>query len=150
MSSLCGAQCEGCQFGQNNNCKGCSETNGCPFGKQCFVAKYILTGGIENFNEFKMQLIEEINSLGISGMPQITELNPLNGVFVNLEYNLPNGEKIKFLDDSEIYLGSQVESEFNDGELIKCFGIVANMDFILVCEYGPNGSDPELIVYKKR
>ncbi|MBR3280851.1 MAG: DUF3795 domain-containing protein [Clostridia bacterium] len=150
MSSLCGAQCEGCQFGLNSNCKGCSETNGCPFGKQCFVAKYILTGGKEKLNEFKTQLIEEINSLGISGMPQITELNPLNGVFVNLEYNLPNGEKIKFLDDSEIYLGSQVESEFNDGELIKCFGIVANMDFILVSEYGPNGSNPELIVYKKR
>ena len=46
MSSLCGAQCEGCQFGLNSNCKGCSETNGCPFGKQCFVAKYILTGGM--------------------------------------------------------------------------------------------------------
>ena len=83
-------------------------------------------------------------------MPQITELNPLNGMFVNLEYDLPNGQKVKFLDDGEIYLGTQVESEFNDGELIRCFGVVTNLDFILVCEYGPNGENPELIVYSKR
>ena len=44
MSSICGAECNGCKFGENNHCQGCSETNGCPFGKQCFVAKYILFG----------------------------------------------------------------------------------------------------------
>ena len=150
MSSICGAECEGCQFGINNNCKGCSETNGCPFGKQCFVAKYILTGGKEKYEKFKMQLIDEINNLNISSMPKIKELNPLNGVFVNLEYDLPNGKKVKFLDDGEIYLGTQVESEFNDGELLRCFGVVANLDFILICEYGPNGDNPELLIYKKR
>ncbi len=150
MSSLCGAECNGCQYGINNNCKGCSETSGCPFGKQCFIAKYILTGGKENYEEFKNQLIEEINELQIPGMPKINELFALNGSFVNLEYPLQNGQKVKLLDDTEMYLGNQVESEFNDGELIKCFGIVANMNLILVSEYGPNGADPELIIYKKR
>jgi hypothetical protein len=150
MESICGATCDGCKYGENNNCKGCMATQGCPFGKQCFVAKYILTGGKENFDIFKNQLIEEINDLKILGMPKINDLNPLNGSFVNLSYPIPNGDYVKLLDDNEIYLGNQVECEFNDGEIIRCFGILANMDFILISEYGPNGDNPELILYKKR
>ena len=83
-------------------------------------------------------------------MPKIKELNPLNGTFVNLSYPMPNGECVRLLDDNEIYLGNQVECEFNDGEIIRCFGILANMNFILISEYGPNGDNPELIMYKKR
>ncbi len=150
MGAICGADCENCEFGKANNCQGCSNTKGCPFGKQCFVAKYILTGGIEKYNDFKNELIKEINDLNISGMPKITDLNPLNGTFVNLSYTLPNETCVKFLKEDDIYLGNQVECEFNDGEIIRCFGIVANMDFILVSEYGMNGIDPELIIYKKR
>ena len=150
MNSICGANCSNCGYGKNNNCKGCKETNGCPFGKQCFIAKYILTGGKENYELFKKQLVDEINSLNIVGMPKIDDLNPLNGSFVNLSYPMPNGENIKLLFDNDIYLGNQVESEFNDGSIIRCFGILANMDFILISEYGVNGDNPELILYKKR
>ena len=150
MESICGANCNDCGYGKNNNCKGCKETNGCPFGKQCFIAKYILTGGKENYELFKKQLIDEINNLNIEGMPKIDDLNPLNGLFVNLSYPMPNGESFKLLYDDDIYLGNQVESEFNDGEIIRCFGILANMDFILISEYGANGDNPELILYKKR
>ena len=32
----------------------------------------------------------------------------------------------------------------------RCFGIAANMDFILVCTYEEDGKDPELVLYKKR
>ena len=150
MESLCGADCSNCGYGKNNACKGCKATGGCPFGKQCFVAKYILTGGKENYEAFKLQLIDEINSISVPGMPKIKDLNPLNGSFVNLAYPMPNGECVKLLNDNDIYLGSQVECEFNDGEIIRCFGILANMSFILISEYGPNGDNPELIVYKKR
>ena len=150
MESICGATCNGCAYGEKNNCKGCKATNGCPFGRQCFVAKYILTGGKEKYEMFKNQLINEINDLNIPGMPKINELNPLNGSFVNLNYTLPNGKSIQFLNDSDIYLGNQVESEFNDGEIKRCFGILANMDFILISEYGENGDNPELVIYKKR
>ena len=150
MESICGADCSNCEYGKINKCKGCKNTNGCPFGNQCFVAKYILTGGKENYELFKKQLVEEINSLEIPGMSKIDDLNPLNGSFVNLEYMLPNGEYVKLLNDNDIYLGNQVESEFNNGEIIRCFGILANMDFILVSEYGANGDNPELILYKKR
>ena len=150
MKSFCNANCDNCGYGKNNNCKGCIKTKGCPFGKQCFIAKYILTGGKENYEQFKNQLINEINNLNIAGMPKINDLNPLNGDFVNLSYPVPNGKDIKLLDDNDIYLGNQVECEFNDKNNIRCFGIVANMNFILVSEYGVNGKNPEIIVYKKR
>ena len=51
-----------------------------------------------------------------------------------------------FLDDKQTYLGSQLESEFGG----RCFGIAANMDFLLVCTYEENGENPELVIYKKR
>lgn len=99
------------------------------------------------FEEFKQRLIDEINALHIEGMPLLEKLNALVGSYVNLEYRLPNGESVKFLDDQKTYLGNQLESEFG-GE--RCFGVLANMDFILVCTYGPEGDAPELLLYKKR
>ena len=99
------------------------------------------------FEEFKKKLIEEINALHIEGMPQVTKLNALVGRFVNLEYRLPSGAKVKFLDDQTTYLGNQLESEFGGG---RCFGVLANMDFIMVSTYEAEGANPELIIYKKR
>ncbi len=80
-------------------------------------------------------------------MPKVEMLNALVGKFVNLEYRLPSGESVKFLNDGTTYLGNQLESEFGGG---RCFGVLANMDFILVCTYGENGADPELVLYRKR
>lgn len=88
--------------------------------------------------------------MNIEGMPKIEELYALNGYYVNLAYPMPNGFEVKILDDSEIYLGTQVECEFNDGSLIKCFGLVAGMDFLLVSEYGINCSDPKIVLFKRR
>ena len=150
MKSICGADCNNCGFGKNNNCRGCAQSKGCPFGKQCFVYKYISGGGADNFALFKKQLTDELNSLNVPGMPKIDELYPINGSYVNLEYPLPNGKTVKLLDDNDIYIGNQVECEFNDGELNKCFGVVAGMDFLLVSEYGENCSSHEIIVYRKR
>ena len=99
------------------------------------------------FEEFKKQLIEEINDLHIEGMPKVEKLNALVGSYVNLEYRLPNGAKVKFLNDRTTYLGNQLKSEFG-GE--RCFGVLANMDFILICTYEEGGADPELVLYKKR
>ena len=99
------------------------------------------------FEAFKQQLINEINELSIEGMPRIENLNALVGKYVNLEYRLPNGKFVKFLDDGATYLGNQLECEFGGD---RCFGIAANMEFILVSTYEENGKNPELIVYKKR
>lgn len=109
--------------------------------------RYEELGDDGKFDEFKEQLIREINDLHIEGMPKVEKLNALVGKFVNLEYRLPNGLKAKFLDDGTTYLGNQIESEIVDN---LCFGVLANMDFIMVCTYEKNGENPELLVYKKR
>ena len=99
------------------------------------------------FEAFKEQLIKEINDLHIEGMPKLEKLNALVGRFVNLEYRLPSGINVKFLDDQITYLGNQLEPEFGGD---RCFGVIANMDFIMVCTYEKDGKNPELVLYKKR
>ena len=99
------------------------------------------------FEEFKKKLIGEINDLRIEGMPKVENLNALVGKYVNLEYRLPGGSRVKFLDDQTTYLGNQLESEIREG---LCFGVLANMEFILVCTYEKDGENPELIFYRKR
>ena len=116
----------------------------------CYAnGEYILDiwklGDKDKFEEIKAQLISEFNTLlHIEGLPKVEDLNVLPGEFVNLEYTLPNGEKVKFLDDNATYLGNQLEGKS------KCYGIVANMDFLLVCTYEENGENPELLMYRKR
>ena len=109
--------------------------------------KYKELGGDDKFAEFKEQLIREFNDLHIEGMPQVKTLNYLVGAYINMEYTLPGGKKVKFLDDNATYLGYQLESEFGGD---RCFGIAAHADFLLVCTYGKDGENPELVVYKKR
>ena len=109
--------------------------------------RYAEIGGKKKLEEFKTKLIDEFNTfLHIEGLPKVESLNVLSGEFINMEYTLPNGEKVKFLDDKQTYLGSQLKSEFGG----RCFGIAANMDFLLVCTYEENGENPELLIYKKR
>ncbi len=99
------------------------------------------------FEAFKKQLIREINDLHVEGLPEVKSLNALVGSYVNLAYRLPSGANVKFLDDRTTYLGNQLESELGGD---RCFGVLANMDFILICTYKAEGADPELILYKKR
>jgi len=109
--------------------------------------RYKKIGGNKAFEEFKKVLIDEINALNVEGMPKLEKLNALVGSHVNLKYRLPNGNMVRFLDDSTTYLGNQLECEFGGD---RCFGILASMDFIMVCTYEKNGENPELLIYKKR
>ena len=99
------------------------------------------------FEAFKKQLIREINELQIEGMPKVETLNALVGKFVNLEYRLPNGQTVRFLEDERTYLGNQLECEFGGD---RCFGVLADMGFLLICTYEKDGQNPELILYKRR
>ncbi len=47
MASICGADCSNC--GMKENCKGCIETDGHPFGGECVVAKCYKHGGKDTF-----------------------------------------------------------------------------------------------------
>lgn len=112
-----------------------------------FWQKYSELGGEEEFEKFKKNLIDEFNALDVEGLPKVENLNVLSGSFVNLEYTLPNGTRVKFLDDSATYLGNQLPCEFGGD---RCFGIVANTTFLMVCTYEKGGINPELVLYKKR
>lgn len=142
--SICGANCGECPSGAV--CPGCGETGGCPFGKPCYVAKYILTDGIDAYRAFKKGIADEINALGIDGMEAVGELYPLVGNYVNLKYPV-HGGAVKFLKDDEVYLGAQVGNLHDES---RCFGVIAREDFLLVCEYGENGANPALVAYKRR
>lgn len=41
----------------------------------------------------------------------------------------------------------QLKPEFGGD---RCFGILANMDFMLECTYEKDGKNTELLIYKKR
>jgi hypothetical protein len=144
MKSICGIDCNNCNM--KETCKGCQKTGGHPFGGRCVTAECFKKGGETAFKEYKNKMIEEFNALGIEGMQQITELCSLCGSYVNLEYMLPNGQRIKLLNDNNIYLGYQVEKEGSN----RCYGLVGDDDYLLVSEYGCNGAEPQIIAYRKR
>ena len=144
MKTICGMDCSGCSF--QDSCKGCAETGGHPLGGECIAAECYKSGGQSCFLAYKNRLIEEFQALGIPDMPAITTLCQLSGAYINMEYTLPNGQKIKLLDDTKIYLGYQLEKAGSD----RCYGLGADDSHLLVCEYGCNGAEPEIIVYKKR
>ena len=94
MSSICGADCSSCKM--KDECRGCAETCGSPFGGKCIAAEYIRFGGKTPYETFKRGLLDEINALlAREGLPKADALYELCGAFVNLEYSLPSGEKVK-------------------------------------------------------
>ena len=144
MLSICGLDCCS-KCDKKDSCGGCIKTNGHPLGGDCIAAEAIKKGGFEAFQALKQTLIDEFNSLGIEGL-KINDLNLLNGFYVNLEYTLANGDKVKLLEDNKIYFGNQIEKSGSD----RCYGVVADDKYLLVCEYGCNGAHAEIITYKRR
>ena len=147
MKTICGANCSQCQY--QEKCPGCVATHGRPFGGDCLLAQCCQGCCSEDndrkIKECKDQIIAEFNDLHVKGMPEVKELFALNGFFVNLEYLLPNGSKVKLLNDNDIYLGNQLHKDQE-----RCFGLVASLSHLLVVEYGDKGANPEILVYKKR
>ncbi len=62
----------------------------------------------------------------------------------NATNGCPFGEKCFVAE--YIKLGCQIE--FADMGI--CYGVVADATFVIVCSYSHNGSEPELLLYKKR
>jgi hypothetical protein len=94
----------------------------------------------------KQKLIEEVNALGIADLPKIDNLFVLQGSFINQSYNI-HGNCIKLLNDNDSYWGNQVEKPGCEG---RCYGIACDEHYILVCEYGKDGTDAEIVLLKKR
>ncbi|MBR4471864.1 MAG: hypothetical protein IKS54_11195 [Erysipelotrichaceae bacterium] len=141
MNTYCGADCSKCP--SKESCKGCVSTCGSPFGGSCVAAEHIKEKGLESYRQFKEEIKDKINVILKSlNYPQTENLFELNGRFVNLEYTLPNEEKAKFLDDRNIYLGTQIQLDD-----LSC-GVITDGSFILICTYKGFGEDPKLILYR--
>ena len=136
--TYCGLDCcKDCEMLEK--CGGCEKCGGHPFGGSCIAERN------KDFLKLKDALIGEINGLGVEGL-KVGDLNLLYGGYVNLEYTLENGQKVKFLNENDVYLGNQIE---RDG-FERCYGVVASERVILVCEYGCGGADPEIVIFKRR
>ena len=136
--TYCGQNCcKDCN--RLTECGGCEACKGHPFGGSCIAERN------NDFPKLKVNLINEINALNIEGLC-INDLFLLSGAYVNLEYPLQNGSTVKFLNDEDVYLGNQIEKKESD----RCYGVVACEHFILVCEYGCNGVNPKILLYKGR
>lgn len=93
----------------------------------------------------KEKLLAEIKALGIKEFESLTSLNLLDGSYLNLEVELPNGIKTKLLDDNKKYYANQIDIAGSD----KCYGVAADENFIVVYRYGCEGKDAELIQIKR-
>ena len=140
--SICGIDCMACGF--SGDCKGCVQTDGRPFGAECIAAVYCKKGG-NALSELKEKVIAAFNELHIQDMEEVKALHYLKGSLVNLAYVLPSGESVKFWDDRKIYLGNQLHKEGSG----RCYGIVADEKYLMVSEYGDNGSDAEIVIFKR-
>lgn len=94
-------------------------------------------------NPIKQVFIAEVNALNIPEL-HISNLYVLQGSFINQAYHI-NGNEVKLLDDEATYWGNQVQK--SDG---KCYGIACDEHYILVSEYGADGVNPEIVVFKRR
>ncbi len=144
----CCARC-----GIKDKCAGCAQTQGRPFGGECVIAGCCISKGLDSCSEcngpkceLMKQIISEFNDLGIEDMPKVTELNALNGVFINLEYIFSGGQTVKLWDDKRVYLGNQLMKANGD----RCYGLTADEHHLLVCEYGENGMDPQIVAFRRR
>ncbi len=150
MDAICGIDCGACAW--RAECRGCAASCGRPFGGECIAANCCKRRGITRCAEcgdrcaLKRRAMAELNALGIPGMPEVTDLNLLKGSIVNIEYALPGGQRARFWDDDAIYLGGQLERPGSD----RCFGLAVSDEYLLVCEYGEGGSNPQVLVYRKR
>ena len=82
-------------------------------------------------------------------MDKYDELYSLIVRYFNFEFSLPSCQKVKLLNDDEMYLGNQLENVYDESSE-RCYGVVVCASFLLVCEYGEGTSYPEIVIFKRR
>ena len=68
MKTICGIDCSGCGF--IDNCKGCTETNGRPFGGDCIAAECYNSAAETSFFPNKNPLLKRSNPFGFPVIPR--------------------------------------------------------------------------------
>lgn len=94
----------------------------------------------------KWKIIAELTEINIPELKSIEDLNILKGDYINLECQLPNGEKRKILDDNRQYYCTEVSINCSE----KCYGVAADEGQIAIFKYGCKGVDAELVCWRKR
>ncbi len=83
--------------------------------------------------------MDEFNDLHIDGMPKGGKAQRACRQVYQPCIPPSQRKNRQIPDDQATYLGNQLECEFGGD---RCFGIAANMDFLLVCTYEENGKKP--------
>lgn len=135
------------------DCLEANERNGIVYHRSGITGDYDAFNDAERLiafiktGESSMQekILIEIKKLGIQEFEQLNSLNLLDGSYLNLEIELPNGMKARLLDNNKKYYANQIDIADSD----KCYGVAADENFIIVYKYGCEGKDAELIMVKK-
>lgn len=139
--SICGIDCTKCELGRG--CRGCASTGGRPFGAECVVA-LCLKDGENALYACKKDLIAAFHALPLEELKALAGLHALKGSFINLEYSLPGGQRVKFWDDRKIYLGNQLCQKGGG-----YYGLIADEKYLMVSQYRGCGSDAEVLVFQR-
>lgn len=86
------------------------------------------------------KILARLHTLGIPELLEIKTLNKLNGDYINLLCELPNGEFGKILNDAYTYYAAQIDKKQDD----RCYGIASDGKQLAVYEYGCGGKDAKL------
>ncbi len=89
------------------------------------------------------KILSALHTLGIPELLNIKTLNKLNGDYINLMCELPNGQFAKILNDRETYYANQIDKTSDD----RCYGIASDGKQLAVYEYGCEGKDAKLIAW---
>ena len=81
-------------------------------------------------------LISAALSVGVATPATVTAVKHHNELLLKAE-----------AEEEEAETSLEEESEEEKG---LCYGVVANVEFILVCTYREGGADPKLIAFRKR
>ncbi len=91
----------------------------------------------------EQKILARLHTLGIPELLEIKTLNRLNGDYINLLCELPNGQSSKILDDECTYFANQIDKKGDD----RCYGIASDGEQLAVYEYGCGGKDAKLIAW---
>ncbi len=90
-------------------------------------------------------LIKMFNDLGVDSMPTLTKLYGHKGDKINIECLLPNGERAKILDDSQMYYVAQLKNE----ETKTAFLLVTDKKQLAVFSSSEKENLPKLLIWKR-
>ena len=70
----------------------------------------------------EQKILDRLRTLGIPELLEVKSLDRLNGDYINLLCELPNGQIGKILQDDRVYFAAQIEKLSDD----RCYGIASD------------------------